>query len=151
RFDQRLYDTINAADSARAARERADALVAQGERDKVVDTNEARSLAADTTSRWERYFLAYDPAPALRKLTVPVLALNGSLDVQVPARENLAAMRRPGGQSAGDHRRAARHEPLAAGCDERRPRRVQRHRGNDVPAGACTRLRLGETLEWTAR
>jgi len=94
RFDQRLYDTINAADSARAARERADALVAQGVRDKVVDPNEARSLAADTTSRWERYFLAYDPAPALRKLTVPVLALNGSLDVQVPARENLAAMRR---------------------------------------------------------
>lgn len=92
-FDQRLYDAIIAAPSSLAARQRADALVAQGVKDKVVDPNEAQSLAADTTSHWERYFLAYDPAPALRRLTVPVLVLNGSLDLQVPARENLAAMR----------------------------------------------------------
>jgi hypothetical protein len=41
---------------------------------------------------WFRYFLGYDPRPALRRLTVPTLALNGSLDVQVPAKENLAAI-----------------------------------------------------------
>lgn len=93
-FDQSLYDAIIAAPSAQAARERADALVAQGVKDKVVDPNEAQSLAADSTSPWERYFLAYDPVPALQKLTVPVLAINGSLDLQVPAREDLAAMRR---------------------------------------------------------
>ncbi len=93
-FDQSLYDAIIAAPSAEAARARADALVAQGVKDKVVDPNEAQSLAADSTSPWERYFLAYDPAPALQKLTVPVLAINGSLDLQVPAREDLAAMRR---------------------------------------------------------
>lgn len=92
-FDQRLYDAIIAAPSAKAARERADALVAQGVKDKVVDPNEAQSLAADSTSPWERYFLAYDPAHALRELKVPMLALNGSLDLQVPAREDLAAMR----------------------------------------------------------
>lgn len=92
-FDQSLYDAIIAAPSAQAARERANALVAQGVKDKVVDTNEAQSLAADSTSPWERYFLAYDPAPALQKLTVPVLVINGSLDLQVPAREDLAAMR----------------------------------------------------------
>ena len=93
-FDQHLYDAIVAAPSAQAARARADVLVAQGVRDKVVDPNEAKTLAADTTSRWERYFLAYDPAPALRRLKVPVLVLNGSLDLQVPAREDLAAMRK---------------------------------------------------------
>jgi len=92
-FDQRLYDAIIAAPSAQAARKRADALVAQGVKDKTVDPNEAKNLATDVTSPWERYFLAYDPAPALRKLTVPILALNGSLDLQVPAKENLAAMR----------------------------------------------------------
>lgn len=43
-------------------------------------------------SPWFRYFVAYDPRPALRRLTVPTLALNGSLDVQVPAKENLAAI-----------------------------------------------------------
>jgi hypothetical protein len=43
-------------------------------------------------SPWFRYFVPYDPRPALRRLTVPTLALNGSLDVQVPAKENLAAI-----------------------------------------------------------
>ncbi|MFC5582144.1 alpha/beta hydrolase family protein [Rhodanobacter terrae] len=92
-FDQRLYDAIIAAPSAQAARKRADALVAQGIKDKTVDPNEAKNLATDVTSSWERYFLAYDPAPALRKLTVPILALNGSLDLQVPAQDDLVAMR----------------------------------------------------------
>jgi pimeloyl-ACP methyl ester carboxylesterase len=92
-FDQRLYDAIIVAPSAQAARERADALVAQGVKDKVVDSNEAKNLASDSTSPWERYFLAYDPAHALQQLKVPMLALNGSLDLQVPAGEDLAAMR----------------------------------------------------------
>jgi pimeloyl-ACP methyl ester carboxylesterase len=36
--------------------------------------------------------LAYDPAEALRKLKVPVLALIGSKDVQVPPQQNLPAI-----------------------------------------------------------
>ena len=43
-------------------------------------------------SPWMRFFLPYDPRPALRALRVPVLALGGSLDVQVLAKENLAAI-----------------------------------------------------------
>lgn len=38
---------------------------------------------------WFRSFLSLDPRVALRKVTVPVLALNGTLDRQVPAQENL--------------------------------------------------------------
>lgn len=45
-------------------------------------------------SPWFRWFLRYDPAPALRATRVPVLALNGSLDLQVPADENLAGVQR---------------------------------------------------------
>jgi fermentation-respiration switch protein FrsA (DUF1100 family) len=37
-----------------------------------------------------RFFLRYEPRPALEKVHVPVLALGGSLDTQVPAKENLA-------------------------------------------------------------
>jgi len=59
--------------------------------DKLIDANEADSLPKDDTRPWERYFLAYDPAPTLARLTVPILVLSGSLDVQVPAKENLAA------------------------------------------------------------
>lgn len=40
-------------------------------------------------SPWIKYFLFYDPAPALAKVKVPVLALNGELDLQVPAEQNL--------------------------------------------------------------
>ena len=41
---------------------------------------------------WTRWFLRHDPAPDLRALRVPVLALNGALDVQVTPAENLAAI-----------------------------------------------------------
>jgi len=44
-------------------------------------------------SPWFQYFLQYDPAVALRKVTCPVLALNGSKDTQVPATQNLPAIR----------------------------------------------------------
>lgn len=36
-----------------------------------------------------RSLLKHDPRPALRKLKIPVLALNGTLDLQVPVKENL--------------------------------------------------------------
>ena len=48
--------------------------------------------ATQISSTWMQYFLRYDPAPALEKVKCPVLAVNGSLDLQVPAKENLAAI-----------------------------------------------------------
>ncbi len=41
------------------------------------------------TSPWFWYFLTHDPRPALRTLKVPVLALNGELDLQVIPSQNL--------------------------------------------------------------
>jgi len=41
---------------------------------------------------WLRFFLSYDPLPALKKVKCPVLALNGGKDLQVPPGENLAAI-----------------------------------------------------------
>ncbi len=92
-FDQELYDTILSAPSDAVALDRAKVVVAKGVAQKIVDPNEAETLPQDDTRPWERYFLAYDPAPTLARLTVPVLTLNGSLDVQVPAKEDLAAAR----------------------------------------------------------
>lgn len=42
-----------------------------------------------TMSPWFRYFLTLDPRPSLRKVTCPVLAINGANDLQVPPKENL--------------------------------------------------------------
>lgn len=38
---------------------------------------------------WMRSFLRYDPRPALRQVRAPVLAINGSLDLQVDPDQNL--------------------------------------------------------------
>lgn len=43
-------------------------------------------------SPWFRFFLTYDPIPALQNVKCPVLAINGELDLQVPPKENLAAI-----------------------------------------------------------
>ena len=44
-------------------------------------------------SPWFRHFLTYDPAPTLANVKVPVLAIGGERDLQVPAKENLDAIR----------------------------------------------------------
>jgi fermentation-respiration switch protein FrsA (DUF1100 family) len=44
-------------------------------------------------SPWFRFFLMYDPRPTLMKVRCPVLAIIGEKDLQVPAEENLGAIR----------------------------------------------------------
>jgi fermentation-respiration switch protein FrsA (DUF1100 family) len=55
------------------------------------------------TSPWFRYFMAYDPATALRKVTCPVLAINGEKDMQVPPKQNLPAIRKALEQAGNKH------------------------------------------------
>lgn len=42
---------------------------------------------------WFKTFLSYDPTTSLKKVKCPVLAINGELDLQVPYKENLEAIR----------------------------------------------------------
>jgi pimeloyl-ACP methyl ester carboxylesterase len=54
------------------------------------DLEEAlRQETNSITSPWFRFFLTHDPAGALVKVKVPVLALFGELDLQVDPRQNL--------------------------------------------------------------
>ena len=52
------------------------------------------------TSPWFRFFLTCDPRPILKKVSCPVLAINGEKDLQVPPEQNLpeieAALREGG-------------------------------------------------------
>ncbi|MEJ8756267.1 alpha/beta hydrolase [Pontibacter sp. H259] len=50
-----------------------------------------QAIVAQLSSPWMRYFLKYNPAPTLQKLKMPVLALNGTKDLQVPYQQNLPA------------------------------------------------------------
>ena len=62
-------------------------------REEGVDSAKAElqlgQSVAVARSPWFRFFLEYDPRPALRQVKCPVLALNGSVDLQVPPRQNL--------------------------------------------------------------
>lgn len=69
------------------AEERRASGVAEGGDDAWVSAQ-----VAQVNSPWFRYFLRYDPTPALEAVRVPVLAVNGELDVQVTPERNLAAI-----------------------------------------------------------
>src|SRR5690606_12709467 len=45
------------------------------------------------SSPWMQYFIRHDPATTLEKVKCPVLAVNGAKDLQVPPKENLAAIK----------------------------------------------------------
>ena len=60
-------------------------------------------LAKTASSPWMNYFLSYDPAPALKKTTAKILALNGSKDIQVIAGPNLAGIQKALTQAGNKH------------------------------------------------
>jgi pimeloyl-ACP methyl ester carboxylesterase len=47
-----------------------------------------------TSSPWFRYFVDYDPLPALQKTRCPVLSLSAEKDLQVPPKENMPLIRK---------------------------------------------------------
>jgi pimeloyl-ACP methyl ester carboxylesterase len=49
--------------------------------------------AKEISNDWNRFFLAYDPAPMIALLKQPVLALIGSADILVPPGDNLPPIR----------------------------------------------------------
>jgi pimeloyl-ACP methyl ester carboxylesterase len=70
-------------------------------------------------ARWFRDFLAYDPRPVLARITVPVLAITGGQDVQVPPADVEATGRMVQGpfegHVAGDLSHLLRPDPGSAG------------------------------------
>ncbi len=53
----------------------------------------AREQILASNSPWARFFMSHDPARDLARIECPVLAINGSKDLQVRASVNLAAIR----------------------------------------------------------
>jgi hypothetical protein len=50
-------------------------------------------VARQMNGPWTRYLFRYDPAPNLRRIRAPVLVMIGSLDMQVPAADNLPLLK----------------------------------------------------------
>lgn len=66
-------------------------------REKIKDISKYTDTSTEETlkrinSPWFKFFVDYDPAPVLRKTTLPTLALFGGKDLQVPAKSNSELM-----------------------------------------------------------
>lgn len=74
---------------------------------KLDDEKGRDEFAAMPLDPWMNYFLKFDPRPSLKQVRCPVLALNGGLDLQVAAKDNLTAIRtavEAGGNKRGTYR-----------------------------------------------
>ncbi|MEO8534922.1 MAG: alpha/beta hydrolase [Flavobacterium sp.] len=58
------------------------------------DLNFLYRYSKDAERKWYRYTIHYNPQDYLPKITIPVLAINGDKDIQVPAKENLDSFKK---------------------------------------------------------
>jgi pimeloyl-ACP methyl ester carboxylesterase len=58
-----------------------------------INAENVQPMARRLSSDWTRKLMAYDPAPTLRAVKAPILALNGTKDLQVIADLNLTAIK----------------------------------------------------------
>jgi uncharacterized protein len=99
-LNRRVYAAVNAGGDSAAIMSRVRQIMAEHVATLPPEQRAAAAAVAPAmdaemavlTRPWHRYFLAYDPATALRGVRAPVLALNGSLDLQVDATQNLPAI-----------------------------------------------------------
>ncbi|MFZ4523420.1 MAG: alpha/beta hydrolase family protein [Bacteroidales bacterium] len=99
KFSRDIYSVLKKNKENDKAEQKLRALFADLEKRFAKDTsyhptpqNEITAQIGTLTTPWFRCFLTLDPEVYLSKVTCPVLALNGSLDLQVPAKENLEAI-----------------------------------------------------------
>jgi pimeloyl-ACP methyl ester carboxylesterase len=119
-MSQAMYDALKAEPDDSLALDRMIA-AAEGTYDRLTPAQRARvdSAVAGMDLRqafrpmatpWYRYLLTYDPRPVLAQVTVPVLALYGEKDVQVPPGQNVPPME-AAFRSAGNRRATVRVFP----------------------------------------
>jgi uncharacterized protein len=94
RISGRLFSAIRREKDPKILKTKLDKIIAE----EVAKQPKAKQAAvkeqligatAQLATPWFQYFLDYDPAPTLRKVRCPVLALNGEKDLQVPPKQNL--------------------------------------------------------------
>lgn len=90
RIQRRLMDIAISDAEGDEAREQV--VVVFAEEAPQLSESQARGQASALTSPWMRWFLRHDPRSVLRELTLPVLAVNGSNDLQVLPGPNLDAI-----------------------------------------------------------
>ncbi len=88
-FLKKQFDAIKNESDEKIIKEKTRAILKSqiGDNDELVE-----KTLNQVTSPWFRFFLIYDPKPILKQVKCSLLALNGSLDLQVAPKENLSAI-----------------------------------------------------------
>ncbi len=91
---RRIFEVLKTEDDPERAADRMGAILGgpdrggtESARDQIIEAEVQR-----VNSPWFRFFLTYEPAAMLEQVTVPVLAINGEKDLQVPHEVNLHAI-----------------------------------------------------------
>ncbi len=117
--------------------------------DVIRDRGAAGMWGLRINARWLRDFLAYDPRPALARIKVPVLAITGGQDVQVPPQgvaEIGHLVQGPfEGHVAGDLSHLFRPDPASAG-----PRAYRHSVRQPVDAEVLRLITTWITTHWAA-
>jgi pimeloyl-ACP methyl ester carboxylesterase len=96
-FNKRVYHFIKTEkDSASAFNKLLDGYLKYYESvgQKNINKDDIVTQVKALQTNWLKYFLTYNPEPALTKIKCPVLALNGEKDLQVSAKENLPIIKK---------------------------------------------------------
>ena len=94
RLSRALFAELHRLPASLPAEELAAKLAAVAQQQPGLAAATAQELARTYSAPWMRAFLLTDPAPYLAQVKCPVLALNGTNDLQVAADENLPAIER---------------------------------------------------------
>ncbi len=98
-YNKRVYSLIKTEENEKILAEKLHQILmdhvnelSKEEKDRIGDIEAYLNAQQQSLlSPWFKYFLTYDPGPALSMVKCPVLALYGGKDLQVPSVENLKA------------------------------------------------------------
>lgn len=120
-IQEKIFDVIKSEPDTTKAKEELRETLSQG---MYAGMNDDMKKAIDAeisnvNSTWFRFFLTYDPKPILAKVKCPVLALNGSKDLQVPVSnlEEVIKAVNSGANMNVDTVRFANHNHLFQNCE----------------------------------
>ena len=88
-----LFDIVRTEKDPAAAEVKLRAAFAPLAKAQALPDSAVEAQIRQINTEWFRAFFDYDPAPTLRQVRRPVLAINGSLDLQVPPAQSLPAIR----------------------------------------------------------
>ncbi|MDR2650697.1 MAG: alpha/beta fold hydrolase [Prevotellaceae bacterium] len=98
--NKQLYEIVCTVDDSKQREEKATDILKQylseiptALKGDKTDEELIAGMIKDIKIPWVVYFLRYNPAPTLENVKCPVLALNGSKDLQVPSQVNLDAIK----------------------------------------------------------